>query len=89
MAEILAFVALAITVPALIMGWSVPVDYFFSETNPVAVSLWWVALPLGLTSFVLALVSRRREWERRSRGRRRANLALAVAIVGAVVWAFL
>ena len=48
--------------------------------------LWFLAFLVGVTSFVLALVSRSKERGHRSRsGRRCAAAALALAIVGACV----
>jgi ferric-dicitrate binding protein FerR (iron transport regulator) len=84
---VFALCALVMTLPVWIWGWSVPAADLFSKTNPVALFCYRLALPLGLTSFVLALVSRHRARQRRSSARRRANLALAVALVGAAVWA--
>jgi len=50
--------------------------------------LWTAAFFLGLTSFVLALVTDRHEYRRgSSSGQGIAALAIVLAIVGAFVWA--
>jgi len=49
---------------------------------------WVVAFFVGLSSFLLSLVSRSRERLRRSRsGKRWVRVALTLALVGACAWA--
>jgi hypothetical protein len=51
--------------------------------------LWFWAFFVGVSSFVLAVVSSKRERERRSRsGKRYAGVALALAVLGGCAWMF-
>lgn len=85
----LAAAALVMAVPQLVDALSWPADPEFSPPPGWQRNLWVWAFFVGTTSFVLALVRRRKERRRHSRsGRRLAGLTLLVAILGACVWLF-
>jgi len=85
-AILLALVATCMAMPFFIQSFSF--SALPGETYPGwRQDLWGMAFVVGVTSFVLALVSQRKERQRRSRsGRLCAGLAVAVAIIGACVW---
>ena len=91
----LTFVAILLA----LVAWVMAIPFFMQSFSFSALpgqsypgwrqGLWFWAFFVGVSSFVLAVVSSKRERERRSRsGKRYAGVAVALAVLGACVWMF-